>query len=196
MVGSIISCSEAKAKAVEKARKWVAENPDRRRAYFEDYCARPEFKQQRKEYQRRYRNKYEDKLRINARERARKAQREEPERLRENQRRWKAANPAKVQANNLNRRASKVPAPGQHTAADIERLYKQQCGRCAECDAEFPHGGKHRYHVDHIIPLSPRNGGEPGSNGPENLQLLCRFCNQSKSNLQPDEWARRHQKLI
>jgi 5-methylcytosine-specific restriction endonuclease McrA len=39
--------------------------------------------------------------------------------------------------------------------------------------------------VDHVLPLS-----RGGSNGPENLQLLCPKCNLVKGSRHPDDWAR------
>ena len=104
---------------------------------------------------------------------------------------WIKAHPEYRRVANNARRTAELAAGGSYTRQDILRLYKAQNGRCAACGAAFPDTGKHRYHVDHIIPLKPRNGGKPGSSNPENLQLLCRSCNSSKSNLHPDEWAKR-----
>lgn len=89
-----------------------------------------------------------------------------------------------------NRKARLKPTPGHHTVADVEALYKAQKGKCAACKKPFPTTGKTRYTVDHIVPLTPRKGGKPGSNGPENLQLLCKPCNSSKYNKDHDEWIK------
>ena len=94
---------------------------------------------------------------------------------------WKVANPDKVSAHNRCRRARKAKAEGVHTAKDVLRLHERQQGRCAGCQVKLRPG----YHVDHVVPLS---GG--GSNGPGNLQLLCRFCNLSKGAKHPIDWAR------
>lgn len=110
------------------------------------------------------------------------------EEIRERQR----ANPEKKQAWVRKRRAAKAGAEGSFTPEDIQRIYALQDGKCNGCGIEFKTTGTHRYHIDHIIPLQPRDGGKPGSNRPENLQLLCRTCNRQKSNLSPEEWRRRY----
>lgn len=75
--------------------------------------------------------------------------------------------------------ASKLAADGSHTADDVQRLYKEQGGRCFYCDKSVGTA----YHVDHVIPLS-----RGGSNGPDNLVVACPFCNQSKNDRLPEEW--------
>ena len=75
--------------------------------------------------------------------------------------------------------SKKANAPGTHTAADVERLYKEQKGRCFWCSSEV--GG--RYHIDHLIPLS-----KGGSNGPENIVIACPLCNVRKHDKMPWEF--------
>ena len=162
------------AESNARAKKWAADNRERLRQVKRQYAA-----------------DHKEEFRLRARERARRRRLENPEPLREAQRKWRALHPEEFRAGLANRRASKFPAPGKHTAADIKRLYQSQGGKCAACSVEFAATGKHRYHVDHIVPLKPRKGGIAGSNGPENLQLLCRLCNQSKNNMSPEEWAAR-----
>jgi hypothetical protein len=54
---------------------------------------------------------------------------------------------------------------------DVKLLvWARDAGRCVRC------GSKENIHYDHIIPHS-RGGGD----APENLQILCRKCNLSKS---------------
>jgi 5-methylcytosine-specific restriction endonuclease McrA len=100
------------------------------------------------------------------------------------------ANPEKAQARVRKRRATQMGAEGSFTAKDIDRIYSLQGGKCAGCGVKFKTTGTHRYHIDHIVPLRPANGGIPGSNNPENLQLLCRPCNCQKGNRSPEEWKR------
>jgi len=50
-------------------------------------------------------------------------------------------------------------------------IYGSKCMKCRTSEGEF--------HVDHIIPRSIRKDLELE---PDNLQVLCRFCNVSKSN--------------
>lgn len=61
---------------------------------------------------------------------------------------------------------------GFFTAEDINKLRKDQNGLCNYCDTELVMSE----HIDHIRPIS-----KGGSNWPENLQLLCRPCNQKKA---------------
>jgi 5-methylcytosine-specific restriction endonuclease McrA len=62
-------------------------------------------------------------------------------------------------------------ADGAHCSADIQRIGIEQGWHCAGCNADIR--GCHQ--VDHVIALS-----KGGSNGPNNLQLLCRPCNTRK----------------
>ena len=75
-------------------------------------------------------------------------------------------------------RALKANSPGSHSAKDVESILIKQAGRCNACNCPM-----HHYHVDHIIPLV-----RGGSNGPENLQLLCAFCNVSKASRDWDDF--------
>jgi len=93
------------------------------------------------------------------------------------------------------RRATKLEVGGIFTSKDIARIYDAQKGRCAACQEKFKTTGANRYCIDHIIPLMPKEGQPRGTNGPENLQLLCRSCNCRKYNLQPEEWNRRRKSI-
>jgi len=79
------------------------------------------------------------------------------------------------------RRAAKRAAPGVFTAADIDRIHRQQKGRCAYCRAVLTKS----FHRDHIVPLA-----RGGTNWPKNIQLLCRDCNQHKHATPPERFAR------
>ena len=78
----------------------------------------------------------------------------------------------------------KEPSPPKPTATEKKRnhaiyvphkttLYADQSGRCNGCGQKFHF--KH-FSVDHIMPLA-----RGGSNDLENLQLLCYYCNNLKS---------------
>jgi len=88
-----------------------------------------------------------------------------------------ALNPEKYRTVERKRRAQMKGSSGTHTAADLAKTLKAQGHRCAYCRADLRRVKKH---VDHIVPLALG-----GSNGPENLQYLCRPCNQSKSARHP-----------
>jgi len=81
-------------------------------------------------------------------------------------------NPDVVRAIASRRRARVKGAVGTHTAADIQHLKQIQRSACAVCRADISES----YHVDHVLPLALG-----GTNGKENLQLLCPTCNHSKS---------------
>lgn len=88
-------------------------------------------------------------------------------------REYRANNPEKIAALSRNAKARRKNAQGRHTSQDIHALYAAQDGRCAVCFCDLSVTG---YHVDHIEPLA-----RGGSNGPENLQLLCPTHNLQKS---------------
>lgn len=103
-----------------------------------------------------------------------------PEKYKAKNRRWRENNPDGERAIKHRRRARERNAPGSHTAQDIQCLYALQRALCAACKVSLQDG----YHVDHVMPLA-----RGGSNGPENLQLLCPPCNWSKNAKHPDEWT-------
>lgn len=105
-----------------------------------------------------------------------------PELNRQVKREWSRANPEKIRekhrrrdfeknkAYTRNYRAKKRGNGGTHTPADLSRLLVDQAGRCVYCAEPL-----RDYEVDHRTPVA-----RGGSNGPENLQLLCVWCNRSK----------------
>ncbi len=119
-----------------------------------------------------------------ARERGRRWARNNPDKHYAAYLRSKAKNPEMYRRSDRKRRARKCNAPGEHTAADVNRQYEVQQGLCYWCSSAL-HG---LYHVDHIIPLS-----RGGSNWPDNLACTCARCNQSKGNKLPYvEWQPPH----
>lgn len=178
-----------KEKIKARAAAWYAANPERakererirREAHKEEnnvraaarYAANPEgTKARARAYY--VANKEEAKRRVAAYREA------NLERIKEAGRAWKAANPLAVRATNQKRRARKRTAEGTHTAADIERQYEAQRGRCYYCHEKVGD----TYHVDHLVPLS-----RGGSNWPDNLVIACPHCNTAKHNKLPHEFA-------
>lgn len=100
---------------------------------------------------------------------------------------WRKENPVKRVAYEAKRRALKKNSPGSFTDADILRIVSLQKSRCANCALHV----KDSYHVDHVTPLS-----KGGSNGPENIQILCPTCNQKKHAKDPIQWANENGKLL
>jgi 5-methylcytosine-specific restriction endonuclease McrA len=99
------------------------------------------------------------------------------------------AKPEVMQSAQANRRARKLGSPEQHTSADIRKLFDLQRGKCAACKIKITNEAKtkNRFQVDHVVPLV-----RGGSNGRENLQLLCAKCNRTKHATPPEVWAREH----
>ena len=104
---------------------------------------------------------------------------------------WHAANPDKGRVYVLKRRALKRGAfVADVTAEDIERMLREQRGRCVApgCGCSLSEAG---YHVDHVIPLS-----RGGTHEPANAQLLCPRCNLEKHDLMPEEFAAKRGVLV
>src|SRR3990167_4705977 len=93
--------------------------------------------------------------------------------------RWQKRNPIAMRVKSARRRARIKGVGGTHTVEDVRLLFKRQRGRCAGCTVRLS-----EYHIDHVVALV--NGG---SNGPENLQILCPICNYSKRVKDPIDWA-------
>ena len=102
------------------------------------------------------------------------------DRIKANKHRWHKENREKTRVRVRRRKAMLLSAHGDHTAEDIQWLLEKQNHKCVYCKKSL----KKEYHVDHIIALS--KGGE---NGKDNLQILCPFCNLSKHDKDPIEYA-------
>lgn len=77
-------------------------------------------------------------------------------------------------------------APGRFTKADIDRLFLFQRGKCAICRC-----GLDAYDIDHIMPIALG-----GTNDPENLQLLCKPCNNHKGAAHPVDYMQQRGFLL
>ena len=102
----------------------------------------------------------------------------------ERSRQWEKDNPERAAANYQAKRARKRGAAGRHTSDDIARILEEQGFKCVYCRVDITN--KADRHTDHRMPLILG-----GSNGPENIQLLCVRCNLSKKASHPDEYERR-----
>lgn len=91
------------------------------------------------------------------------------------------ANPIIKRVSEENRRAKKLQSGQSFTKENIIDLFNKQDGQCVYCKKELI-----EYHIDHIKPLS-----KGGSNGINNLQLLCPTDNIRKNNLSDSEYRLR-----
>lgn len=94
-------------------------------------------------------------------------------------REWARAHPDDMRVIVARRRAKIAGAVGSYKKSDVAVMLGSQKGLCAYCGADLLGAG---YHVDHVHPIS-----RGGSNGPENLQLLCPPCNRRKGAKLPEE---------
>lgn len=99
---------------------------------------------------------------------------------------WRRRNLGKQRAYE-NRRRAKIAAGGEHSSEDIARILRLQRGLCACCLKRVTDS----YHVDHVMPLAL-----DGSNGPENLQILCPSCNARKHAKHPIAWRQQMGMLL
>lgn len=163
-----------------------------------EYTAAPGFKEKQSLYNASYREQnietarsygqayhIANKEKINARSRAFMAENKEHRRA------------YMVEYTNANREAKRISirsryarergAEGSFTKSDIDRIRRQQKGRCAYCRISLKHGE----HIDHIVPII-----KGGTNWPSNLQLTCPLCNRQKHDDDPIEWAKKKGRLL
>jgi 5-methylcytosine-specific restriction endonuclease McrA len=84
---------------------------------------------------------------------------------------WQKRNPLQRRVNESIRRARIKGNGGAFTVGDIKRMELEQDWLCNHCNADISNG----YHIDHKMPVA-----RGGSSSPQNLQLLCQTCNESK----------------
>jgi 5-methylcytosine-specific restriction endonuclease McrA len=85
------------------------------------------------------------------------------------------------------RTALKRSAGGTHTASQIRALWEKQKYKCPYCKVSI----RKKYHIDHVIALAIG-----GTNGIDNIQLLCPTCNMRKHTKDHFTFARQHGLLI
>lgn len=89
---------------------------------------------------------------------------------------WNAAHPESRRLRNHTRRAKETASGGKLSKGLTEKLFKLQRGKCACCGLPL---GKN-YHLDHRVPIA-----RGGANEDSNMQLLRKYCNQTKSAKDP-----------
>lgn len=113
------------------------------------------------------------------------------DRIQARNKQWWSDHPEKAIQYQNQRRAAIENTPGSHTGEDILAIWERQKHKCAVKGCIYPitdeKGSPHKYQVDHVQPVT-----KGGSNGPENLQILCRTHNAKKHNKEANEWAQEH----
>lgn len=92
---------------------------------------------------------------------------------RESTRKYRRENPEKVREFNRRRSGRKV---GRLQRGTVQRIGEAQRWRCAVCKTPI----KGKYHADHVMPLALGGQHEAG-----NIQLLCPSCNVRKAAKHP-----------
>lgn len=155
---------------------WKKANPDKVSASDVRYRSKPNSKQLTSSRSKRWyeANKERVKDRRNAYNLANKIQ------LGLAKREWHKNNMDRVRIARKKRRACERGAEGSFSILDIKSQLRVQGGCCLACSVSFRDVS---YTIDHILPIS-----RGGSNWPDNLQLLCQPCNDSKGAKTMDEW--------
>jgi DNA-directed RNA polymerase subunit RPC12/RpoP len=166
---------------IAKAMAWTAANPEKHKASMAKYHATHREELLEKKRLKRLETLEEKK----EKERLWRSQRRRE--LADKSRKWRQENPEKVRIIDRNKKIRRRGAEGTHTLEDIDRLFKAQRYKCAECGKSV----RKSHHVDHITPLA-----KGGTNWATNLQILCPACNMEKHAADPIEWARRKGRLI
>lgn len=121
-----------------------------------------------------------------------------PEKIKTQRAAWLSANPgyqASHRAHNresyitykYRRRYRELKTGGRLSKGLADKLFALQRGKCACCHKSLEDG----YHMDHIMPLALG-----GPNEDTNIQLLCPFCNLSKSAKDPVEFMQQRGLLL
>lgn len=142
--------------------KWAAENKDKIAANAKKW--NEENTERAKELKQQWRANNAERVR----ELKRKRYAEKPEVKAYNEA-WSAAHPEVKKASKHNRRAKERSATGKFTGAEFKALCDRYGNRCLKCGI----GGKMT--ADHVLPLA-----KGGTNHIDNIQPLCRKCNQEK----------------
>jgi len=87
------------------------------------------------------------------------------------------------------KRRERIKQDGGHiTAKELRDLKSMSSGRCYWCDKKIK---KDDLHYDHYTPLS-----KGGRNIIDNIVIACSYCNLSKKNKMPEEFAFSHGRLL
>ena len=94
-------------------------------------------------------------------------------------RRYRQERPEIKLLSQAKRRAAARGSVNHFTLRDVQEIFAFQFGECPYCGTNLSNA----FEIDHIVPLS-----RGGSNGPENIQLLCSRRNRKKHAKTHDEF--------
>lgn len=179
-------------KALQRSKEWHTNNTDRKKIYDKEYRKANHSKIRTKEklhYENNkgkaaeYRNKNKEiiaarkKIYYNAnKERLAAYRKENNERRANHNRKYRESDPLRYRRYLHIRRTRLAAINENYESGYIKILFKLQRGKCAICRCLIKSG----YHVDHIQPIS-----KGGTNGKDNIQLLCPTCNLTKNASDP-----------
>lgn len=171
---------ERSVKNKERRVKKLAENPNYNKEHYERYGKTDKRKRYMQDYTKQY-NQLPS-VKEKARERSAKRRLSPEVRQKEIDYRRSPQGIANQKVRKQRRRARIKNAPGHFTAADVQKQYRSQHGKCWWCGCELGDN----YHADHLIPLA-----KGGSNWPNNIVCSCPKCNISRQDKMPHEWSDR-----
>lgn len=182
--------SNCKTCVSDQYQKWYSENSAMKNQYSRDwYACHPSYREDNaarlKSYQEKYYQENRDKKLQEQRDRYASDPEERLRRL-EYARRYRKNNPMHNRVCKARRRAREKNAGGTFNDSDIMRILKLQRNKCAYCKIKINKEDRSSFHADHIEPLA-----KGGSNGSDNIQILCPSCNKKKSDIDPIDFANR-----
>jgi 5-methylcytosine-specific restriction endonuclease McrA len=164
-------------------KQWNGTNPEKHRSYNVKW--RAEHRAEERERAAKFRHEQPDEAKATHK----RSRMKHADRWKRRAKIWRENNCEQTRIQARRRLARKRQAGGSHTAKDIEALLVRQRFRCANpvCKKSI----RKKRHIDHIVALATG-----GSNGIENIQLLCPPCNQRKGTKRPEVWMREHGMLL
>lgn len=158
---------------VAQQRERYKQNPDQARTYSRQYSQANAAKC--REMERRWQKSHPEEMKA---KRRRYYERHKDEVLNQSKG-WRDEHRDKIREINHAHRARNYGIDSRLLEADFQRIYRLQKGQCLYCGKELGND----YHTDHFIPLC-----KGGTNGPENIALVCQHCNQQKQSRLPQDW--------
>ena len=180
------STPERKAKLAERDRLRLEKNREQMNAKKREWYHKN--KQRAEETHQKWRERIgEDAYKAYVKKHGRKRYEKNKEKIIGQVLKWRNENKESVKIYARATAAKRRSAAGAYTKKDVQDILEKQKHKCAYCKKSVKDG----YHVDHVVPLA-----RGGTNWPDNLQILCPFCNLSKGVKDPIEYAQQNGRLL